>query len=410
MTRPPHAYVVVLDASASMSWNFAGQGTRNGQDIQCGAPADPNVPRAVCGPESPWRVVNERRIYVAKQALMALIDQFGPNDTMRLVAYGDNITTTVDWSSDKTALKQAVLAAGQYNGDPYWTSGRSSNASGLYAARQALALAPPPTPGLMAEPVVIFLTDSVANQLLAADGSPQIYSGADICPTNMFAADTATCMAGYLSDGTPRPITAMVLQGELLKQISTVYVVGLAGVDETGLLLVASASNYPFFSVAIQPTTLAGILDTIHTTILHGDCVPRGGDVWSDMIDVSRIGDVPPVFGGPLGDTVVGYLYLRDQDGNPLPNGRYKIPIRRDPQTDKLSYHVDDLAPGTYRILGFVAYRGDDDVSRVYRLIFERDKQLLSQETSFTLPLPPSGVPGPADLYLDMNGTVCPTP
>jgi hypothetical protein len=398
--------VVVLDASASMSWNFAGQGTRNGKDIQCGAPADPNAPRAVCSAESPWRIINERRIYIAKRAIMHLIDALEPNDTLRLVAYGDSITTTVGWSSDKAALKQAVLAIGQYNDDPYWTAGRSSNASGLYAARQALAQTPPTAPGQAYDQVVIFLTDSVANQLLAADGSPQVYTGADICPNNTFATDTASCMAGYLDDGTPRPITAMVLQGDLLKRLATVYVVGLAGVDSTGLELVASASNVPFFSMALQPSELIGILDTIHTNIRYGDCVPRGGDVWSDTIDAARIGEIPPPQ-GPLSDTVAGYLYLYDQDGDPLANGQYKVPISRDPQTGKLSYHVGDLAPGTYRIQAFVAYKGDDDVSRVYSQIFERDKQLLSPESSFILPVPPSGIPGPADLYLDMNGSVC---
>jgi hypothetical protein len=42
-----------------------------------------------------------------------------------------------------------------------------------------------------------------------------------------------------------------------------------------------------------------------------------------------------------------------------LPNGRGQAPIHRDPQTDKLSYHVSDLAPGIYQLGAFVAYKGD---------------------------------------------------
>ena len=69
---------------------------------------------------------------------------------------------------------------------------------------------------------------------------------------------------------------------------------------------------------------------------------------------------------------------------------------------------IEGLAQGAYHMQAFVAYRGDDGVSRIYSLIFRRDKQVLDDRSPFTLPLPPSGVPQPADLYLELNGSVCP--
>jgi hypothetical protein len=401
-SRPPHAFAVVLDVSTSMSWNFAGQGSDQGQVIQCTGGT------LVCGPDVPWHVVSERRIYAAKQALSHLIDQLGPNDTMRLIVYSTNgITPTNSWSSDQAMLKGAVLAAGQFNGDPYRTAGDAPNASALYAARQALAQVPPTAPnGQQYAPVAIFLTDSVANQLLTVDGGWQAYSGADICPNHPKAGEIATCMAGYLSDGTPRPLTAMVLQGDLLKQLAMVYVVALGDLDETGLRLVSSAPNYPFFAAGVQAMDLDPILNGIVEDINLGDCIPRGGDTWSDTIDEGHIADGFPPF--ELSDTIVGFVYIYDQNGSPLPNGRGKAPIRRDPQTDKLSYHTADLVPGTYYLQAFVAYRGDDDISRIYKVLFDRNRLSLDNMQTFTIPQPPSNLTHPQDLYLEMQGSVCP--
>jgi hypothetical protein len=47
----------------------------------------------------------------------------------------------------------------------------------------------------------------------------------------------------------------------------------------------------------------------------------------------------------PLNGQVVGYAYLCDQQGAPLPNGQGQAQVLRDPLTAVLSYRFSDLAP-----------------------------------------------------------------
>src|SRR6185436_11139371 len=145
---------------------------------------------------------------------------------------------------DPVALKAAVDAAGKVNNDPYKTDGRTPSATGLAAGNQVLAKAPDQAPdGQTYKRVVIFLTDGVAN--IFRDGSPPSYTGNCVGSSS----EVASCNVGY-TNGKPMPITAMGLEADSLKQLAQVYVIGLAGVDETGLKDVASGPNPPFFSSA----------------------------------------------------------------------------------------------------------------------------------------------------------------
>ncbi len=72
----------------------------------------------------------------------------------------------------------------------------------------------------------------------------------------------------------------------------------------------------------------------------------------------------------PINGQIVGYVYLRDQQGAPLPNGQGQAPVLRDPLTGELSYTFTNLAPGTYRLQAFTAYKGDDQVTRIYKMLF----------------------------------------
>jgi hypothetical protein len=85
-----------------------------------------------------------------------------------------------------------------------------------------------------------------------------------------FADDIAACQVGYTSSNPPlpKPITAMLLQADQLKQNATVYVIALAHVDETGLKSVASAPAYPFFSTVQRADQLAGVLDSILARVI----------------------------------------------------------------------------------------------------------------------------------------------
>src|SRR5262249_21452422 len=87
----PIAYEIIMDVSGSMSWNFEGQGTINGNTVQCeSTTANPNSVDCGAGSDSPWKTVSERRIYVLKQALAkqgGFIDNMKQNDMMRVIAF-----------------------------------------------------------------------------------------------------------------------------------------------------------------------------------------------------------------------------------------------------------------------------------------------------------------------------------
>jgi hypothetical protein len=272
-TVRPLAFLVIFDVTSSMSWNFAGQGTRHGRDIQCGPTADPNIQRQYCGAGAPWRTKQERRIYATKQAIRHMIDQLYSFDTMRLIAFSTKgIDSNQRWTSNKHRLRQDLLDIGAYLHEPYRTAGEAPSASALFTARQLLAEMPRTAPNGLpyGPPVVIFITDSVANRFLKANGGWE-HRPNDTCPNVPFADDIAACQVGYTSTNPPlpKPITAMLLQADLLKPNATVYVIALAGVDETGLPQVASAPAYPFFASVQSAEQLIGALDSIMGRVIQ---------------------------------------------------------------------------------------------------------------------------------------------
>ena len=410
-SRPPVQYDIVLDVSGSMSWTFAGVGTRNGNDVQCtGANAN-----CVGGTKDRYQDQTQRRIYIAKQALNTFIDNMNTNDMMRIVTFSGNLNQPPGqgndqaainqltkalptggpnngWSSNKNALKAAVQSAGA-QGDAYTTLGLTPSAVGLAAGNQTLSSAPTQAPdGQTYKRVVIFMTDGVAN--VFRDGT---YNSAGGC-----GADVASCHVGYMPGGMPKPITAMGIEATYLKDLATIYVIALADVDETGLKNVASDQNYPFFSKALDGSQLPGILASIRTNVTDGQCVPTSRDFQKQF--------APENASAGFGVTypTVGYVTLTDQSGNPLPNGT--APVVVDQQTGNLAYRFSNMSPGTYQMSAWVGYKGDDNASRKYSLIFNRDTQ--TDDTSYTFQLAPSTalgqvVTGPS-LNMDLNGVVCP--
>ena len=408
-SRPPVQYEIILDISGSMSWNFAGQTGSNGSPTQCTGVAWNNA----C--YNGWNPTSQRRIRIAKDAIKGFIGNMAANDTMRIVTFHDelnsgysnsraisNLTAALpaDWSSDQTVLKNAVESISDS------TAGVTPSAVGIAAGNQVLASAPTkdPVSGQTYKRVVIFMTDGVAN--VRRDGRRESYTGS--CGTEI-----ASCNIGYTDSNPPvaKPITAMSIEADSLKQLGTIYVIAVAGVDETGLKNVASAPNYPFFASAENGADLQGIFANIATNVKYGTCVPAGGNQFINKVTEENIGDVPPP-NGPLSYPTVGYVYLYDQNGNALPNGKGKAPIQVDAQTGVLTYHFNDLPTGTYTMRAFVGYRGDDDASRVYDLIYDPNTGSSTTTTSFTLQQPTGlgTVVSMSPTYLDMQGSVCPNP
>jgi len=174
---------------------------------------------------------------------------------------------------------------------------------------------------------------------------------------------------------------------------------------------VASAPNRPFFSSSQNGTDLQDIFDSIATDVKDGNCVPSDNQGWQRSIEDAQLGDVPPP-NGPLSYPVVGKAYLYNQNGGTLPNGKGLGTVQVDPQSGNLTYHFDNLTPGTYQVKAFVAFRGDDDISRIYDQIYNPNTAVI--DNSLTVVVDPSTALGTVipmkSMYLDLAGSVCPAP
>ena len=110
----------------------------------------------------------------------------------------------------------------------------------------------------------------------------------------------------------------------------------------------------------------------------------------------------------------IGHAHkTRDEyNGAALPAPKNVVPIQVDPTTNRLSFHVDDMTPGTYQMRAFVAYRGEDDESRIYSQIYNPNTAAIDNAVTFQVS--PSSSLGTsiavAPLYLDLSGSVCPNP
>lgn len=418
--RQPIEYVMVLDTSGSMSWNFAGQAKNGSKTLQCTYnSANPTAKVIDCG-SNVWPTENERRIYLAKQAITQFIDGMEQYDAMQIIGYTGNTypvkmtgTRQLGTPTGKDALKTAVRDAGKVNGNPYLTKGGTPSASALRSARELIVKTPKTAPnGLEYKKVVIFLTDGVANHFVEKVNVPwgknQWYNSAKDdakCANDNNVGENVSCQRGYVAGGDiPRPLTAMAREGQQLQSTATVYVMMMGGADQTGLSEVASQASFPWYTTALNGTQVKDILMAIQGNAEAGDCQPVKGE----FLDAIESGNTPEH--AELGGEIVGYVLLYDKDGNPLPSGQHQVPITHDPVTGKLTYAVTGLVPGTYQFEAWVGYKGEDGVTRVYSRIF--DPATLEYVSRVTWPVQPSNtlndtVPGPR-FHLDLNGLVCP--
>ncbi len=89
-------------------------------------------------------------------------------------------------------------------------------ASALYQARQLMAAQPVTAPSTLEyEPLAILLTGSVANSFLVGDGDWDYNEATDNCPNAPFP-EIPRYYTLASSGARPRPITAMLMQAQLL--------------------------------------------------------------------------------------------------------------------------------------------------------------------------------------------------
>jgi hypothetical protein len=418
-SRPPVQIEIILDLSGSMGWNFAGQAGNSGNPTQCtGVPYTPPC-------DKPWNNKNERRIVVAKNAIKGFIDNMDTtnpmrSDIMRIVTFHNRLTDADGYSNSKavSTLTEALPAiVGTSNG---WSSdknelkgildsfenkpqGLTPSAVGIARATQEMAQAPTKAPnGEAYGRIAVFLTDGVANVM--RDGSQPTYGGN--CVT--YSSEIASCNIGTTNSNPPLPLPINAMQNEAasLKQLSQVFVIALAGVDEAGLKEVASQTGPPYFQAAKTAADLDGIFAKILPQMKPGACVPLDSQ-YTNKLAEENMGNNPQQ---PHNYPTVGYVYLYDQNGNALPSGQDKLPITVDDQSGVLTYNVSGIAPGSYTMKAFVDYIGADGVSRTYNLFTDQNTGSTSQIIPLTIPAS-SGLSSVVTLepkYLDLNGDPCP--
>ncbi|HEU4328190.1 MAG TPA: vWA domain-containing protein [Roseiflexaceae bacterium] len=409
-SKRPVLYAVAFDVSGSMNWNFNGQAKINGQVRQCGAGADNSLnakraqDAAICNATSNkdqiWTPLEERRLYIAKQAMMQFIDMMDPNDRMQIIPFSGanpNIggigAIELGDAAGKTKLKQYVLDAGKSpaaNNDPYIALGGTPSASALYKARQILGASTTPKKapnGQDYKQVVMLITDGVANHYRDPAGQNGTYTSGgnvgwnnlapdqELCRNSPNVGEDVRCHVGYADTSKgqlARPLTAMVNEGTELQKQAQVFVIALAGVDATGLPMVSSQDIYPWFAPANQPSSVTDVFRAINNQVENGDCEPAPYVGWTYEIDSSHtVSASEAVSLGGTADAVYGVVRLLDSNGQLVAEKPITQAVVG--SSTRLTYRFDNVPPGNYAISAVIFYKGDDGIARKYPLIRNPD-------------------------------------
>lgn len=376
--RRPVQYQIILDVTGSMSWNINGYGTVNGRDYQCERPSNPN-PRNLTyydvdngcdgGPNSAWKNVNERRIYVAKQAIFKFIDLMNAEDRMRVTVFsstGVSVIPSTGWTGDKTLLKAQTQAAGAFNGDPWRTRGGTNGPKAIQETKKVIDAAPDkdPVTGLEYRKVVVYLTDGVSNYFLGT-GNNLRNDARDVCrqiSENEARNTVDPCQIGEVGgagSGNWRPVSQMIQQADILKKSDpsmVLYVIAMGPVDEKGLPNTASSAGT--FYRASNDAAVQTIFEEINRLTELGGCTPSGAGDWKNRIEGLYKSSTDRDGLRPLPAGVYGYVTLtRDGAADSI-----QVPITQAPNdAGVLNFSYPNIQPGTYNVQGYVRYKATDD-------------------------------------------------
>ncbi len=421
----PVRYAVVLDVSGSMNYSFTGLGKG---DRQCGnAPGVDPRDRDNCQPSQSyaWEPVEERRIYVAKNAIKHLIgltnmpgnprkDTTLPYDQMTILSYNSRYqgASMKEWSNDPAELENAVDRQGGFGGDIYKTSGGTNGAAGLYGASRMLAGDNSVTfqeQKYEYKTVVIFLTDGVSNHLFdprkkgyagGSNNNRDYFPDGHLCRSGVHIPETIQChingsvidpdhedrggkllLNGQLYD---RPITAMgeVSRNYLKNNGHEVHVVAISSIPSNGLEDAVATSPTFYHEAEDLSVDSEGKnnVDIAFENIYQkatGDACIANVDETKDVIESGGAD------GSGMPEGVYGRVDLFNDQNS------YTTVIRQD--ENGLYYRFDDgIAEGTYRLSATLYYAHPDeevtpDVPVAYTMIYDEANEQEKGEVTITI-------------------------
>jgi len=453
----PVQYVVLLDASGSMTWNFQGQGHKGGQSdgevMQCEASSDPDLQKLLVacspGPGDYWSVGEQRRFGVAKNTVLdVFVDGMTPNDVISVIAFSTSVNNNAKISSfrnsywfygtpeGKADFGEAVMLAGQQEGDPFFARGGTPGYDGMLRAAELLrddngTFGTPRTApnGLTYKTVILNVTDGVSNQFSKVSGMGQNQQNF-ACPgvaAGSVAANTPQCQIGYWDmsgtdvyeiDGPSRvalPISAVVDQSVAIQSDplinATVYSIAVGNAPMQGLKAVANQADFPYAAKVPTAESAQPIFEAIQVSAKN-ECRPNV-TTFQNYIDDGQLATFSPdqVANNPqlgtLDSEVVGYVFLWDANGIALPDGQHMVPVVRD-ANGELNYSVPNMVPGEYQMEAYVGLTGADGVSRIYRDLY--DQGTLETATRMTFSVEQDGLGATVNLpllQLDLTGALC---
>ena len=457
--RLPVQYVVVLDVTGSMNADFLGRGRVNGVARQClpgpnGEPVDRDRSgKQICNgsPQYAWTPLEERRIYVAKEATKLLVDQTNmpgnegydsarPSDQMKIVWFIHDMpqgyqypSLNTGFSSDPVELKRVIHAAGAHNvratnnadraprtwgsndfftnGDPYLTWGGTNAAGALYRVREILDRAPTKIVHNGREwsyrRVVIFVTDGLPNYFIDTSNSTlnggqsnsNTYPQGHWCRALSEAVlDTAECqtteVGGLYTSGNKtfdRPLTQMIQQAQAIKSRQDVqtdiYVLTISSVPTVGLRDGVASTPRHFYIAETLQRGPDGLNNVDRIMLAINEQVERG-----PCINGSD-GEWRATIPGDHFQSVGGLRYPNVGEvilEDVTTGSIYRAPIVAG--TDgRVRYTFEEIPRGTYRMQAYLFYRHPLDPPtagpRMYSQIFNGS----STQSDMIVTLEPSG-------------------
>ncbi|RRR65808.1 MAG: VWA domain-containing protein [Candidatus Viridilinea halotolerans] len=430
----PIQYIVVLDVSGSMSANFNGQCNNNnpplrnpqlvGQPpefVQCangptyisavdGSTVSGDTEVTGTGPTHWWLEERERRIYVAKHAIEAMILQLympgnakyeeAPNlyppDQFGFVVFNTDapssnaitFSNNQKFTSNPADAISKVINYRNISGENYRVQGGTNAAGGLYRAWQTFQNAPTQVYHAATQRdytykrVVIFITDGVANTFLSTsdtnlnggssrsntfsessvvrDENGQIIAGSQWRECNAAGdraielANCQTTLYGGRHNGMDRPITqAINVSNDLLKSNSIeVFALALSSLSATGLQsgIPYSPAHYRSAADLVRnpdgSTNVDQIMLTFQNMVADGRC-QRGLDPAPiSTFAASSFRSIPLMTGGTLSYPNVGQVTIH----NSVTNQSFTTFIKVD-QDGQLRYRFGErIPPGIYSL------------------------------------------------------------